>query len=111
MQGTLVVESYINLLPDPTAPGFSQANMLALCRDLLEFNGSDSSGDAYFAIRELPAGLGSAIPAITVELRRPIRGLDPEEFQRCISHVAVLADENDERLARDFNAQKIRMQI
>lgn len=109
MQGTLVVESYINMLPDPTAPGFSSGNMLALCRDLLEFNGADRSGDACFAIRELPTGRRSTAPAITVGLRRPIRGLDPEEFLRCINHVAILADENDERLAREFNAQKIRM--
>jgi hypothetical protein len=111
MQGTLVVESYTNVLPDPTARGYSTANMLALCRDLLEFNGSDTSGDAYFAIRELPVGPHSRLPAIAVELRRPIRGLDPEEFLRCISHVAILADENDERLTREFNAKKIRVSM
>jgi hypothetical protein len=111
MQGTLVIESYINLLPDPTAPGFSQGDMLALCRDLLEFNGKDGSGDAYFAIRELRTGSYSVQPVITVSTRRPIRGLDFEEFKRCIVHVATLADENDERLTRDFNAPKVRMGV
>jgi len=111
MGGTLAVVAHINLLPDPTTPDFSTENLLALCRDLLEFNGMDQSGDACFAIRELPTGQGPALSAITVEIRRPIRGLDYEEFQRSVSHVASLADENDERLEREFRAPKIRMQI
>ena len=108
MNGTVVVESYTNLLPDPTAPSFSPGTMLALCRDLLEFNGRDDAGDAHFAIKELPLGQRST-PAVTVGIRRPLRGLDPDEFMRCIQHVATLADENDERLAREFNAQKLRL--
>jgi hypothetical protein len=109
--GTLVFESFTNMLPDPTLPGFSSGNMLALFRDLLELNGGGASGDAYFTIKDLPTGPGSHQSAISVEIRRPIRGLDFDEFQRCLTHVAVLADENDERLAHEFNAPKIRVQV
>ena len=111
MGGTLVVESYTNLLPDPRSRGFSQADMLALCRDLLEFNGKDDSGDAYFGIRELQTGRYSTQPFVTVSTRRPVRDLDFEEFKRCIVHVATLADENDERLTREFGAPKARMGV
>lgn len=109
--GTLAIEAYTNLLPNPQTQGFSTENMLALCRDLLEFNGLDNSGDAYFSIRELTIGQNKLPPSITVEIRRPLRGLDHEEFIRCVNHVAIAADENDERLTREFNAPKMRMQF
>ncbi len=69
---------------------------LAMCRRLLELNASGLSNAAFGLV-------GDRVIAVS---ERPTQGLDQQEVEQMVRHLAAVADTFDDRLAKEFGAAK-----
>jgi hypothetical protein len=69
---------------------------LAVCRRLLELNGAGLSNAAFGLV-------GERVIAVS---ERPTPGLDREEVEQMVRHLAAVADTFDDRLANEFGVAK-----
>jgi hypothetical protein len=72
------------------------AKQLAVCRRLLELNAGGLSNAAFGLV-------GEHIVAVS---ERPTPGLDGQELEQMVRHLAAVADTFDDRLANEFGAAK-----
>jgi hypothetical protein len=69
---------------------------LALYRKLLELNAAGLANAAF----------GVAGDRVVAVCERPAAGLDPQEIEQMVRHLAAVADTFDDRLEREFGATK-----
>jgi hypothetical protein len=69
---------------------------LAMCRRLLELNAAGLSNAAFGLV-------GERVVAVS---ERPTPGLDGQEVEQMVRHLAAVADTFDDRLANEFGAAK-----
>ncbi len=69
---------------------------LTVCRRLLELNAAGMSNAAFGLV-------GERVIAVS---ERPAAGLDQQEVEQTIRHLAAVADTFDDRLAKEFGAAK-----
>jgi hypothetical protein len=65
-------------------------------RKLLELNAAGLANAAFGLV-------GDRVVAVS---ERPVEGLDPEEVEQMVRHLAAVADTFDDRLAKEFGASK-----
>jgi hypothetical protein len=72
------------------------AKQTACLRRLLELNAAGLANAAFGLV-------GDRVVAVS---ERPVQGLDPEEVEQMVRHLAAVADTFDDRLAKEFGATK-----
>jgi hypothetical protein len=72
------------------------AKQTACLRRLLELNAAGLANAAFGLV-------GDRVVAVS---ERPVEGLDPEEVEQMVRHLAAVADTFDDRLAKEFGATK-----
>jgi hypothetical protein len=73
-----------------------EAKQLAVCRRLLELNAGGLSNAAFGLV-------GERVIAVS---ERPTPGLDGQEVEQMVRHLAAVADTFDDRLANEFGVAK-----
>lgn len=97
----VIFKAFINILPDP-----GSGKILPLYYHLLDMNDEPSTGLAYFSIVAAEQ-VGMERDCVSVECKRPIADISPEEFKMCVEAVGEVSNQWMPRLQEQFEAPPV----